>query len=96
MTAHARVVQPDLEEIHGRIHASLMRVLEQAPIENRLAVFALMAKSAAKEVAARKQQIVDDLWFVANAVGLIDLLGVTSVQAAMSLAFEPLELGAQR
>jgi hypothetical protein len=95
MTAHVRILEPDLEELNGRIHASLMRVLEQAPIENRLAVFGLMAKSAAKEVAARKQQVVDDLWFVANAVGLVDLLGVTSVQHSMSLAFEPFELRAQ-
>jgi hypothetical protein len=71
-----------------RIYASLCRVLEQAPIENKLRVFGLMAHYAADEISERRQQYIDDLWWVAEEVGLVRLLGVTDVQNALSDAFE--------
>jgi hypothetical protein len=70
------------------IYASLSRVLISAPIENRLAVYGLMAKMAVADIAAIRQQFIDDLWFVADDVGLVALIGTTSVQAALAIAFD--------
>jgi hypothetical protein len=72
------------------VYASLTRVIECAPIQNKLAVFGLMAKTAASEVAALRQQYIDDLWLVAGDIRLIDLLGTASVQATLCAAFDPL------
>jgi hypothetical protein len=97
MNAHTKIAiaEPTLEDVNAATHASLCRCIENAPVENKLKLFHLMSRTAADELKQRKQQVVDDLWFVANVVGLVDLLGVTSVQHAMSLAFEPFELRAE-
>jgi uncharacterized tellurite resistance protein B-like protein len=70
------------------MYASLTRALEQAPVQNRLTIFGMMARIAASDLAERRQQYIDDLWDVARDTGLIDLLGATAVQAALSVEFE--------
>jgi hypothetical protein len=70
------------------MYASLSRALEGAPIENKLRVFGLMAQTAAADTAAYRQQMIDGLWFVADDLGLVDLLGVVVVQDALLVAFD--------
>jgi hypothetical protein len=78
---------PTREVLDIAVYASLTRVLEQCPIQNRLAVFQLMARVAAAELAEREQQYIDDLWDVARDTGLINLLGEATVGAALSVEF---------
>jgi hypothetical protein len=87
MTAHIKLAAISREDLDVRIYASLCRVLEQAPIENKLRVFWLMARTAAGEISERRQQYVDDLWWVAEQVGLVRQFGATDVQNALSAAF---------
>jgi hypothetical protein len=87
MTAHIKLAAISREDLDVRIYASLCRVLEQAPIENKLPVFWLMARTAAGEISERRQQYVDDLWWVAEQVGLVRQFGATDVQNALSAAF---------
>jgi hypothetical protein len=47
-----------------------------------------MAHYAADEISERRQQYIDDLWWVAEEVGLVRLLGATDVQNPLSDAFE--------
>ena len=70
------------------MYASLCRVLERAPAENKLPVFGLMARTAAADAAAYRQQMIDGLWFVADHLGLVELLGVVAVQDALLVAFD--------
>jgi hypothetical protein len=70
------------------IYASLTRVIEGAPVENKLAVFGLMARTAAADAAVYRQQMIDGLWFVADDLGLVTLVGTTTVQAALAAAFD--------
>jgi hypothetical protein len=68
-------------------YASLCRVIAGAPIQNKLVVFGMMARTAAGAAAAHRQQAIDELWEVATSLGLIDLFGVTSVQDVLATAF---------
>jgi hypothetical protein len=92
MTAHIKLAAISREELDVRIYASLCRVLEQAPIENKLRVFGLMARTAASEISERRQQYIDDLWSVAEEVGLVRLLGATDVHNALTSAFDGVSL----
>ena len=47
-----------------------------------------MAKTAAADAAVYRQQIIEDLWYVAGDVGLVTMLGTTSVQATLARAFD--------
>jgi hypothetical protein len=76
------------EQLDVAMYASLTRVLEQAPIENKLAVLGIMVRMAVTDLDARRQAYVDDLWDVARNTGLIDLLGVPAVQAALSIGLD--------
>ena len=69
------------------IYASLCRVIAGAPVQNKLVVFGMMARTAAEDAAAHRQQVIDDLWEVATGFGLIDLFGVPSVQDVLAAAF---------
>jgi len=69
------------------LYQSLIRAIEGAPVQNKLPAFGLMAKTAANDAAALRQQYIDDLWFVAGNVGLVRLLGTASVQEALAVAF---------
>src|SRR5262249_24942483 len=69
------------------IFASWFRALTAARPENKLKIFIEMAGDAAAWAAAERQQAIDDMWTVAEAVGLVRLLGVPTVQAALHDAF---------
>jgi hypothetical protein len=70
------------------MYASLTRVIEGAPVENKLAVFCLMARTAAADTAVYRQQIMNDLWHLADDLGLVTLVGATTVQASIAAAFD--------
>jgi len=76
------------ERAQVAMYASLSRVIEVAPIENKMRVFGLMAQTAAADAAAYRQQMIEDLWYVAGDVGLVTMLGTTSVQATLARAFD--------
>jgi hypothetical protein len=76
------------ERAQVALYASLVRVLESAPVENKLPVFCLMARTASADSAAYRQQMIDNLWHVAGDLGLVDLLGVVAVQDALLVAFD--------
>jgi hypothetical protein len=69
------------------LYGGLCRVIEGAPVQNKLAVFGMMARTAAEEASAFRQQVIDDLWLVADGLGLVALVGVTSVQDVLATAF---------
>jgi hypothetical protein len=69
------------------LYASLCRAIAGAPIENKLRVFGLMAKTGAAYTGEFRQRVIDDLWEVANDLGLVSLFGVTSVQNVLASAF---------
>jgi hypothetical protein len=69
------------------MYASLCRAIAGAPVQNKLVVFGVMARTAARDAAAHRQQVIDELWEVATGLGLIDLFGVTSVQDVLATAF---------
>jgi hypothetical protein len=75
------------DELECRVFASLFRVLELAPIEKRLQIFSLIMRFAADQIAARRQRDIDDLWAIADDIGLIELHGVTYVQNAFVTGF---------
>ena len=76
------------DEVAIAVAASICRALEQAPLERKLPIFTLLVRSAADEIAARRQQSVDGLWWVAEQVGLVKLLGTTAVQEALNIGFD--------
>jgi hypothetical protein len=76
------------ERLQVVMYASLCRVIAGAPVENKLRVFSLMARMAAGDTAAYRQQMMDGLWEVAaDDLGLVSLFGVTSVQDVIAAAF---------
>jgi len=77
----------EADRIQVAMYASLCRVIESAPVQNKLVVFGMMARTAAADAAAYRQQVIDDLWEVANDLGLVTLFGVTSVQDVLATAF---------
>jgi hypothetical protein len=87
MTAPTKIVVVDRDELDVRVYASLTRVLQRAPVEKKLPVFTLMARTAADNIAARRQQYIDDLWSVAEELGLVSRLGATAVASAIEAGF---------
>ena len=75
------------DRAHVAMYASLCRVIESAPVQNKLVVFGMMAGTAAADAAAYRQQVIDDLWEVASDLGLVSIFGVTSVQGVLAAAF---------
>jgi hypothetical protein len=69
------------------LNAGLCRVIAGAPIQNKLVVFGMMARTAAGDAAAHRQQAIDELWEVATSLGLVDLFGITGVQDVLAAAF---------
>ena len=72
------------DELETQTYTSLFRVLERAPMEKKLRVFRLAAKFASEQIAVRRQQAIEDLWAIAEELGLIELHGVLMVQDALS------------
>jgi hypothetical protein len=69
------------------MYASLSRVIEGAPVENKMRVFAMIARTTAADTAAYRQQMIDDLWYVAEDIGLIAMTGTAAVQNTLVVAF---------
>jgi hypothetical protein len=70
------------------VFASWSRALTGARPENKLRIFAAMAEGAVTYLDVHRQQVVDDLWLVAEEAGLVDLLGAVAVQDALTLALQ--------
>jgi hypothetical protein len=76
------------EDIDRAVYGSLTRILEShIPIENRLGVLQLMARTSAREVERRRQQYMVDLNWVAANVGLVSILGATTVAEVIAAEF---------
>jgi hypothetical protein len=87
MNAPTKIVVIDRDELDARVCASLRRALQHARIEKKLAVFTLMARTASVNIAARRQQYLEDLWAIAEEHGLVSCLGATSVASAIDAGF---------
>jgi hypothetical protein len=87
MNAHLKIVVVDRDELDARVCASLRRALRHARIEKKLAVFTLMARTAADNIAARRQQYLEELWAIAEEHGLVSCLGATSVASAIDAGY---------
>jgi hypothetical protein len=70
------------------VFASWARALTGAKPENKLKIFAEMACDARLYADAHRQQVIDDLWLVAEEIGLRALVGDTYVQTALATAFD--------
>jgi hypothetical protein len=96
MTAHVRI-PPRVDDfdiqVDISVYSSLFRVIESAPIERKPALFSLLCKSAAGEIATRRQQAIDDLHQAACDIGLDRLIGVSAVQDFIGCAFAQFETG---
>jgi hypothetical protein len=75
------------ERAQVAMYASLSRIIESAPVENKMRVFGLMAQTAAADTAAYRQHMIDDLWHVAEDIGLIAVTGTAAVQNTLAIAF---------
>jgi hypothetical protein len=63
--------------------ASWVRILQQAPIQNRPSILAMMARDAREWADGQRRQAMHDLYFVAVQTGLVKLLGSTHVKAVI-------------
>jgi hypothetical protein len=70
------------------VFTSWSRALVGAKPENKLRIFGAMAEDAVTYLDVHRQQVIDDLWLVAEEAGLVDLLGVLAVQDALTVAFQ--------
>jgi hypothetical protein len=87
MNAPIEIVVVDRDELDARVCASLRRALQHARIEKKLAVFILMARTAANNIAARRLQYLEDLWAIAEEHGLVSCLGATAIASAIEAEF---------
>jgi hypothetical protein len=71
----------------AEVFASWTRVLASAPIENRPKLLAMMSRDARVYADSVRQQTFDDLWTIAEQLGLVRLIGTTSVQEAIAAGF---------
>jgi hypothetical protein len=83
MTASTKIVVVDRDELDARVCASLWRALQHARIEKKLPVHTLIARTAADNIAARRPQYIEDLWTIAEELGLVGRLGATAVASAI-------------
>jgi hypothetical protein len=92
MNAHVKIPEPMLEDSNAGLCAALCRIIETCPIENRLRIFQHMARVAADELSARKQQIVNNLYDVADAFGVTRTVGAIAVREVLRIEFQRKEL----
>jgi hypothetical protein len=71
----------------AEVFASWVRVIEGAPLQNKPALLAMMARDAAVYADSVRQQFVDDVWWVAGELGLVTTFGVVAVQDAIASGF---------
>jgi hypothetical protein len=88
MNAPINIHPPTHEDIDVATIASLVRTIERAPVQNRLPIFAMMTRMVVADLNASRQRAIDDLRDLARDVGLIDLLGATTVETALAVEFE--------
>jgi hypothetical protein len=70
------------------VFASWVRVIdENAPIENRPKLLAMMARDARDWADSRRQQAMRDLYYVAEQIGCVTLLGATHVKGIITDVF---------
>ena len=69
------------------VFASWVRVIGNAPIENRPILLALMARDARDWADSQRQQAMHDLYYVAEQIGCVALLGATHVKGIIIDAF---------
>jgi hypothetical protein len=93
MNAPLKISVISQDELYVRLHASFVRVIHSAPVENKLKVFRLMSRLAAEEIAIRRQQLIDDLWRLAQLEGLVDLVGEVWIQEWLADGFRPDPVG---
>jgi hypothetical protein len=92
MSFHVRLKLPIDRKVDGNdfciaMHASLVRIQEQADPKKRLALFVFQARLAAEEIDVRRQQLIDDLWWLATRMDLVNQHGPDIVQRALSEAW---------
>jgi hypothetical protein len=79
----------DDDKIWDITFASWARVIGRAPIENKRLLLSWMARDvAAAWASACRQQAIDDMWEVADELGLVAIFGTTDVQAAIAAGFD--------
>ena len=83
-----RADQIDLDDPAAFVLASWARVIEFAPIENKLTLLFMMARDAATWADAHRQLAIDDVWYVAGELGLIDKFGTVHCQNILAAAFD--------
>jgi hypothetical protein len=76
------------DDPEASIFASWVRVIEDAPTQNRLVLFGMMAADACACADATRQQLIDDLLEVAGEMGLVDLIGIVAVRDTLMVAFD--------
>jgi hypothetical protein len=86
--SRVRAEQIDLDDPAAFVFASWARVIEFAPIENKPALFGMMARDAAVYADRIRADTIDGLWVVAQEIGLVKLVGATNVQAIIAVAFD--------
>jgi hypothetical protein len=89
MTAPLKRTRPadDFDPV-AAVFASWTRALIGARPENKLTIFHEMARDAAVYVDAERQAAIDGMQMIAEEVGLIALVGTTTVHAALAAAFD--------
>jgi hypothetical protein len=78
---------PALDPV-AEVFASWARMIEFAPIENKLTLLFMMARDGATWADAHRQQAIDDVWYVAGELGLIDKFGTVHCQNILAAAFD--------
>ena len=71
----------------AEVFASWVRVIEGAPIENKPKLLAMMSRDARVYSDSVRQQTFDDLWTIAEQLGLVKLIGTTTVQESIAAGF---------
>jgi hypothetical protein len=69
------------------VFASWVRVIENAPIENRPKLLAMMARDARDWADSQHQQAMQDLYYIAEQIGCVTLLGAMHVKGVIVDAF---------
>jgi hypothetical protein len=68
--------------------ASWTRVIQRAPIENKPKLLFMMSRDARAWSDAHRQRAVDDMWQVADELGLVRLLSTAHVQNLIAAGFD--------
>jgi hypothetical protein len=78
----------DDDKIWEITFASWARVIGRAPIENKPKLLFMMSRDARAWADAHRQQAIDDVWQVAEELGLVRLLGTAHIQNLVAAGFD--------